>query len=282
MEGNAVQATVKKHSARKAPRVFKTVITTTYKENFAYRSQMAVSIIAQPVYFLVYYFIWQAVYSVHDTVSGFTLNQMLYYFAVSSLLGFLNWDSADGTLQRLIQTGKFITFQLRPVSNLYYAFFEKVGHRILAFWIELIPILGFYLLFGIAPIPVMPVWALISVMLSFILSFLINYTIGTIAFWLVRTDGVRRAVLVFKDICSGAMLPLTLFPPGLQKALFYMPFQFISYVPSRVFMGSYELAGMTMSIPQIVGIQAVMVLVTFLLNRIIWHFGIKRFTGVGA
>lgn len=267
---------------KKAPPVFKSVIHTTYKENFAYRSNMAVSLITQPVYFLVQYFIWQAVFQVHGNVSGYTLDSMLYYFAVSSLMGFLNWDNADGTLQRLVQTGKFITYQLRPISHLYYSFFEKVGHRILAFWIELIPILGFYLLFGIKPIPVMPFWAVISVILSFILSFLINYTIGTIAFWLVRTDGVRRAVLVFKDVCSGMFLPLTLFPAGIQKVLFYMPFQFISYVPARVFMGSYELAGITMSIPQIVGLQAIMVLVTFFLNRFIWYFGIKRFTGVGA
>jgi len=64
--------------------------------------------------------------------------------------------------------------------------------------------------------------------------------------------------------------------------LFFLPFQFISYVPARVFMGSYELAGITLSIPQIVGLQAIMVFVTFLLNRLVWYFGIRRFTGVGA
>ena len=53
-------------------------------------------------------------------------------------------------------------------------------------------------------------------------------------------------------------------------------------VPVRVFMGSYELAGISMPIPQIVGLQALMVVLTFFLNRIIWHFAIKRFTGVGA
>lgn len=280
--GNIVQAVHEKMVMKKAQPVFKAVVQATYKENFAFRSNMAVSLITQPVYFLVQYFIWQAVFTAHDTVSGFTLDSMLYYFAVSSLLGFLNWDSADGTLQRLVQTGKFITFQLRPVSHLYYAFFEKVGHRILAFWVELIPILGFYLLFGIKPVPAKPLWAIISVALSFILEFLINYTIGTIAFWLVKTDGVRRAVLVFKDVCSGIFLPLTLFPNDIQRLLFVLPFQFISYVPARVFMGSYELAGITMSIPQVVGLQAVMVAVTFLLNRLIWFFGIKRFTGVGA
>jgi ABC-2 type transport system permease protein len=277
-----VQAVHEKTVMKKAQPIFKAVVQATYKENFAFRSNMAVSLITQPVYFLVQYFIWQAVFTAHETVSGYTLDTMLYYFAVSSLLGFLNWDSADGTLQRLVQTGKFITFQLRPVSHLYYAFFEKVGHRILAFWVEMVPILGFYLLFGIKPIPAKPFWAIVSVALSFILGFLINYTIGTIAFWLVKTDGVRRAVLVFKDICSGIFLPLTLFPSDIQRVLFVLPFQFVSYVPARVFMGSYELAGITMSIPQVVGLQAVMVAVTFLLNRLIWFFGIKRFTGVGA
>ncbi len=277
-----MQAVHEEAALKKAQPVFKAVIQSTYKENFAFRHNMAVSLITQPIYFLVQYFIWVSVFNVHDTVSGFTLDTMLYYFAVSSLMGFLNWDSADGTLQRHIQTGKFITFQLRPVSYLYYAFFEKVGHRILAFWIELVPILGFYLLFGIKPIPAQPFWAVISIALSFILEYLINFMIGTIAFWLVKTEGIRRAVMVFKDVCSGIFLPLTLFPTAIQKVLFFLPFQFTSYVPARVFMGSYELAGITMSIPQVVGLQAIMVVATFLLNRLIWHFGIKRFTGVGA
>ncbi|UZQ85673.1 hypothetical protein ODU73_000029 [Thermoclostridium stercorarium] len=53
-------------------------------------------------------------------------------------------------------------------------------------------------------------------------------------------------------------------------------------MPVRVFIGKYELAGISMPIPHIVFIQAVMVIVMFLFNRILWYFGIKRFTGVGA
>ncbi len=267
---------------KKAKPVFRAVIQATYKETFAFRSNMAVSLIVQPIYFLVQYSIWRAVFEAHDTVSGFTFKTMLYYFAVTSLLGFLNWDDADGTLQRLVQSGKFITFQLRPIHHLYYAFFQKVGQRILAFWLEMVPIIGFYLLFGIKPIPARPLWAIISVALSFILVFLINYTIGSMAFWLVKTDGIRRAVLVFMDVCSGIFLPLSLFPSNIQKILFFLPFQFVSYVPARVFMGSYELAGITLSIPQIVGLQALMVLLIYLLNRLVWHFGIRRFTGVNV
>lgn len=267
---------------KKPPKVFKAVITATYKENFAYRSQMAVSLFTQPVYFLVNYFIWKAIFQTRDTVSGFTFDEMLLYFAVSSLVGFLNWDSSGNKLQRLIQTGEFVTFQLRPLSHIYFSFFQKVGQRILAVLIEILPLICFYILFGIRLVPAELLWAMISLALGFILSFLINYTIGTFAFWFVRTDGISRAVALFSNICSGAFLPLNLYPKSLQKFLFYLPFQFVSYVPVRVFIGHYELGEITMPIPQIVLLQAVMAAGMFLVNRIIWYFGIKRFTGVGA
>ena len=50
------------------PPIFKAVISATYKENLAYRSQMAISIFTQPIYFLVQYFIWQSVFKISDTV----------------------------------------------------------------------------------------------------------------------------------------------------------------------------------------------------------------------
>ena len=146
----------------------------------------------------------------------------------------------------------------------------------------MVPVIFFYILFGIDLIPAKPFWTVISFSISFVLSFLVSYTVGTIAFWLVKTDGVRRSILLFTQIFSGLFLPLNLFPKGFQKILFYLPFQFITYVPTRVYIGSYELAGITIPIPQIVFLQAIMVFIMFLVNRFIWSMGIKRFTGVGS
>jgi ABC-2 type transport system permease protein len=56
----------------------------------------------------------------------------------------------------------------------------------------------------------------------------------------------------------------------------------MTYVPLRVFLGSYELAGITLSIPQIVGLQALMVLLMFGVSEVIWRAGIRQFTGVGV
>ena len=119
-------------------------------------------------------------------------------------------------------------------------------------------------------------------LLGFVLVFFTNYCIGITAFWLTKTEGIRRAFLVARDLAAGTFIPLTFFPEIMQKALFFLPFQFITYVPTRVFIGDYELVGLTMSIPEIVGLQFVATLVMYGVSKILWRFGIKRFTGVGA
>jgi ABC-2 type transport system permease protein len=263
--------------------VLKATAFSTYKEWAAYRSQMAVTIFVGPVFFLTQMFIWRAVYATRTTLNGLTLEQMLTYYGIISVIGYLTYDSADWDLQWLIRTGSFLTFMLRPVSHCYYAFAQKIGHRLLALWVELLPIyLIFFFVFKIPLVPAEPGWALLSLTFSFVLVFLTNYCIGLSAFWLTKTEGIRRALLVLLDLCAGMLIPLTFFPTGMQKVLFYLPFQFISYVPTRVFIGHYELAGITLSIPQVVGLQLVAILVMFALYRLLWHLGIKRFTGVGA
>jgi len=46
-----------------------------------------------------------------------------------------------------------------------------------------------------------------SISLGFVLMFLINYCIGITGFWLTKTEGLRRAFLVLRDLCAGALVP---------------------------------------------------------------------------
>lgn len=244
---------------------------------------MAVSLFVGPVLFLVQVLIWQAVFSTRETVNGFTLEQMLTYYGIITVINYAIFDFADWNLQMLIRTGKFLTFMLRPVSHLWFALSQKAGHRVLGFWLELVPVgLLLYALFDVNLIPAYPIWAVLSVLLSFLMMFLVNYCIGITAFWLTNADGVRRMFQLLRDISSGVFLPLTFLPGMLQSVLFFLPFQFIVYVPTRVFIGSYELGGITLSIPQIVGIQAAAVVGMWCAAGLLFRLGVRRFTGVGA
>ncbi|HEX2947800.1 MAG TPA: ABC-2 family transporter protein [Clostridia bacterium] len=269
--------------ALKAASIMKAVAFATYKEWAAYRSHAMVSLFVGPVYFLVQIFIWKAVFSSRGSINGLSLDQMINYFGVAVLINYLIMDFADWNLQMLISTGKFLSYMLRPMSHIYFALSQKVGHRVLGFTIEFIPVyLILFFVFGVRIVPARPVFAVISIMLGFIMMFLVDYCVGITAFWLTRTSGVRRMFLLLRDICSGMFLPLTFFPDVLQKILFYLPFQFIAYVPVRVCVGSYELGGISLDIPRIVGIQAVAVLAMSVFTVVFFKLGTKRFTGVGA
>ncbi|MBN2509744.1 MAG: ABC-2 family transporter protein [Spirochaetales bacterium] len=264
-------------------RMLGAVAFVTYKEWAAYRSHMLLSLFVGPVFFLVQRFIWTAVYQGQDGIAGFSLSEMIRYYGVTTIIYYLTMDFADWNLQMHIRTGSFLTFMLRPLHHRFFAFSQKVGHRVLGFLVEFVPIwIIFAVVFDMVLLPVHAGWALLSLFLGFLMMFYLNYSVGIIAFWMVRTDGIRSLIAFFRDVLAGVFLPLTFFPSPVQKLLFFLPFQFTTYVPARVFLGSYELAGMKLEIPVIIAIQAAAVCIMWCIGQGLWLLGVKRYTGVGV
>lgn len=263
--------------------IIRAVAFATYKEWAAYRSHMAASLLVGPVYFLVQYFIWNAVYQGRETLNGFTLQQMLTYYGVTAVIHYLTFDFADWNLQMLVRTGRFVTFALRPMPHWLFALAQKIGHRTLALWLEFVPILLlFTFAFGVDLVPAAPGWAALSLALSFLTGFLINYCVGLTAFWLVRAEGVRRVLMLVKDVSAGMIVPLTFFPEWAQRLFFILPFQYVSYAPARVYIGEYELAGIRLDPPAVVGLQACAAAAVALLMLALYRAALRRFTGVGV
>ncbi|MCL2184728.1 MAG: ABC-2 family transporter protein [Treponema sp.] len=263
--------------------IIKAVAFVTFKEWGAYRTHSMVSIFVGPVYFIVQYFIWTAVYGSAETLNGMELTQMIRYFGATALIGYLTMDFADWNLDMLIRTGKFLTYTLRPLDHRLFAFSQKAGHRILGFIVEFIPcVLIFTLLFKIDMRPVFIGWTIASILLAYLMNFFVHYCLGMASFWIVQTGGLRSVYELIGNIFSGMFIPLVFFPKTIQVIQFFLPFQYTSYVPAMVFLGQYSLGDIQLSIPAIVGIQAIAVLVVFLVSELMYKAAMKQFTAVGA
>ncbi|BCL74736.1 ABC transporter permease [Jeongeupia sp. HS-3] len=255
----------------------------TYQEWAAYRSHMLLSLLVGPTFFLVQVVIWQALLGDGQSIAGYDRDALMRYYAAVLIVGILVFDFADWNLQMLIRSGKFLTFLLRPISHRAFAFSQKLGHRCLGFWMEALPIyLILWGVFSIRLVPARPLWFVLSLALGFVIMFLVNYCVGTLAFWLTRTNGLRRLIGFLRDLCAGVFLPLALFPDAVQQVLFYLPFQFITYVPIQVLLGDYRLGGYQLSIPAIVGCQALMALAMWGVSVLLWRAGLRRFTAAGV
>jgi len=263
--------------------VCKAVAFVTYKEWGAYRTHSMVSIFVGPVYFIVQYFIWTAVYGGGGTLNGIEYSQMIRYFGVTALIGYLTMDFADWNLSMLINTGKFLTFALRPLNHRFFAFSQKVGHRTLGFIVEFIPCtLIFVLLFKVDMRPANFFWTVLSVALAYLMNFLVNYCIGMASFWIVQSQGIRSVYALLGSVFSGMWIPLVFFPKPLQILQFFLPFQYTSYVPAMVFLENYSLGDIQLSIPAIVAVQAVAVLLAYIVSELLYKAAMKQFTAVGA
>ena len=255
------------------------VASVTYKEWAAYRTHSMVSIFVGPVYFIVQYFIWTAVYGTNSTLGGMELTQMIRYFGASALIGYLTMDFADWNLSMLVRTGKYLTFSMRPLNHCYFALSQKVGHRILGFLFEFLPCLViFVVLFRVDMRPAHPIWLVVSVGLAFLMTFYVHYCLGLASFWLVESAGLRGVVNTLSSFFSGALIPLVFFPQWLQVLQFFLPFQYMLYVPAMVFTGSYTLGDKTMPIAQIVAYQAIAVAVMWVVSELMYRRAMRRFT----
>jgi len=255
----------------------------TIKEYIVYRTHMLVSVFVGPVYFIVQYFIWTAVYGGGGTIKGIEYLQMIRYYGILTLIGYITWDSADWNLSMLIRTGKFLAFALRPVHHPFFALSQKIGHRLLGTLVEALPCaIIFTLLFKIDMRPANIPWTILSIILALLIFFYVSYIIGIASFWVVESQGIRAFYNLLSGVFSGSFIPLVFFPKPLQTIQFFLPFQYTSYVPAMVFIGKYTLGGVQLSIPAIVGIQALALLCLFLISELLYSSAMKRFTAVGA
>ncbi len=264
-------------------KILRQVIILSLKQWTAYRSNILTVFVIAPIGMLAQYFIWKAVTDSNGSINGMDFTQIFTYYAVTILLNLFLSDDTAGTLRGLIYRGDLNSYLLKPVSYFQYALAEKIGKKILSFFLEFIPLaLIFIFIFQINLIPHNIFWTAVSVSLSFIMIFLIQYCVGITAFWLTNNWGVNMAVNVLINFSSGLLIPLSLFPLSIQKLLFILPFQFMYYIPARVFLGNYELAEWRISLPHIILIQFAYVVMIWILTGFLWKRGIKKFMGVGT
>lgn len=261
------------------------VYKNAVKGAIEWRVIMVMSVLTGPLWFLINYFIWVAVFAAAGKaeISGFTLEQMITYIAVSKLVFYVTWDDNADRLAKRVRRGDLAKYILRPIFYYKTEFIEKLGHRSLAVFLEFIPItiiLGYALGWQILQTPNLGYFA-ITLLIASIIQFQINAILGMLAFWVVEPRGFIRIYQRVSNFLTGAALPLSIFPLWFQEISSFLPFQFVRFVPAVIFMGNYELGGLAFSPLQAVIFGFIQILVMYLLIKLIWHYSIKKYTGVG-
>jgi ABC-2 type transport system permease protein len=258
----------------------KGIIKARLKRIFVYRFEFLITLILAPAGLAIFYFLWSTVYSNNgvDVIKGFTFQQLMAYYIVSWIVGILACANTENEITYGVRTGTIVRDMLAPIEYLWFIFYENIGSRIFAAIIEFIPVFIIGLIFF--SLQLNPVYLLLfaaSIALVFMINFFISALVGMTAFWIVQNRGIAKLRSILVYFLSGSMIPLTFFPFWFQKVSFFLPFQYLTFVPVNIWLGKYSIAETF----QFLGIQLVWAAIFYALSMLVWRAAMKKVAAVG-
>ena len=253
---------------------------TSLKDAMAYKFDMMLTLVFAPVSIIISYFLWKTIFAYNPSslIGGFSFQEMITYYVITWIVGIITFTDIGDFISYDVKNGNIAKNLVLPMNYIIFCLVYSLGGRLLALFIEALPII--IVSFAILSIKIvlvnMPFFA-ISLFFALVLNFLITTLFALSAFWIIETRGVLKLKRVLVHFLSGAVLPITFFPLIYQKISFYLPFQYLEFVPINFWLGKYGL-GQSMIM---LGMQLAWIGIFYILCIIVWKRAITKATSVG-
>jgi ABC-2 type transport system permease protein len=201
-----------------------------------YRAHFIFTSIGNLFYIALIYYLWRSIYGVQTSMHGLSFNQAFVYLALASTIfnllpTFVEWDMGYSIID-----GNITSVLIKPLDCQLNLFAGKFGMLVFNFLFVVFPaVLTLILVFKVQiPLGMNLVFFVISVLLSFLLSFGIDFTAGLLAFYTQSIWGISTTKNVLVLLLSGVLVPLSFFPDGIRKWVELLPFQAIYHTPLKM------------------------------------------------
>lgn len=216
------------------------VMKTQIIKSMTYEFNVYGNILMQTIIMITSAFFWKALYKDQSYVNGVDSDSMLTYIIISSLLSVLLITNVERRIQASVEKGTVATDMMKPINPFGVYFAEDIGSMIALVFQNMLPILIIGCLLikvpKIADVHDIPLFIL-SVVLSYLINWLISALFGMIAFTAVNIDALIQVKKHLIRLLSGSIIPLWFFPPVVAKVLGAFPFVYIYQLPLSIYIG---------------------------------------------
>ena len=266
-------------------RVYISYFKLKFISGLQYRIAAWAGIATQFFFGFVYIMVYVAFYESGGNNLPMELPQVVTYLWLNqALLALVNQFTRDQELFKLVREGG-ISYELVRPKNLYFMwYFKIIGQRLANVTLRFFPLL---LVTSILPYPFhMGGPASILHFLSFIVSLGLGTLLVTalavfypiITIITMNEKGIVNLIITTADILSGIVVPIPFFPKFLQIISSFLPFQYISDLPFRLYVGNISLADGVFGMC----IQFIWIIIFIILGNILMEKNIKRVTVQGG
>jgi len=274
-------------------RVWWTMLAISLEERLAYRGDFMLGTAMRFLPIVTQIFLWTAVFAAtsRPDIAGYSRNDIVAYYLLTMVTrAFSSMPGLAGGISRSIRDGSIKKYLVQPVDYVAFLLAARVAHKLVYYAVALVPFAAVFWLcrgyFPPAPDAATIAAFLLALVLSFLLGFFMEATLGMLGFWVLETSSIVFAYMLVQYLLSGHMFPIDMLagvPTGIggvsvADVVRWLPFEFTAYFPAAVWLGKIQGPALVRGLV----IEAAWVVVMAVACRIAWWRGTRRYAAYGG
>ena len=274
-------------------RAWWTMLVICLEERLAYRGDFILGTAMRFLPIVTQVFLWTAVFAAttRSDIAGYSRTDIVAYYLLTMVTrAFSSMPGLAGGIARSVRDGSIKKYLVQPVDYVSFLLAARIAHKLVYYAVALIP---FGVVFVICrgyfpPVPDAATIAVftLSLVLSFLLGFFMEATLGMLGFWFLEVSSIIFAYMLVQYLLSGHMFPLDMLagvPTGLvgvsvADVVRWLPFEYTAYFPAAVWLGKIRGAELARSL----AIETAWVVVMAVACRVAWWRGTRRYSAFGG
>ena len=264
-----------------------TILRISIAERLAYRVDFALGTLMRFLPVVTQIFLWDAIFQGMKTgtgaIAGYNYHDLIAYYLLTMVgRAFSSMPGLASGIARDIRDGTIKKYLLQPVDMLSFVMMSRVAHKLVYYGVAVAPFaLVFWLCRGYFngwP----DAWTMLafiaSLLMSFLLGFFLEATLGMIGFWFLEVSSLLFIYMLLSFFLSGQMFPLDMMPSYWPAVLKIIPLQYLAYFPAAVFLQKVTGADLARGL----AVEALWVVFFYVSARILFHYGVRRYSAFGG
>jgi ABC-2 type transport system permease protein len=254
-------------------------------ERLAYRGDFILGTTMRFLPIVTQVFLWTAVFrgAGSGQMAGYSRNDVVAYYLLTMVArSFSSMPGLASGLARQIRDGEIKKYLVQPIDVMSFSLLGRMAHKAVYYVVAILPFAGVFWLCGdfFPPFPPAEVFAafVVSLLLSFLLGFFLEFAMGLVGFWFLEISSLLFVYMLFNFFFSGHMFPLEILPQPWRGLVEYLPLKYLAYFPPAIYLQKIPRDRLWLEIAG----EAAWVVVLAVLGRVLMRRGFHRYGGYGG
>jgi ABC-2 type transport system permease protein len=266
-----------------------TILRISLEERLVYRGDFALGTLMRFLPIVTQIFLWSAVFSAMQAsggsrqIVGYSYHDIIAYYLLTMISrAFSSMPGLATGIARDIRDGTVKKYLIQPIDMLGFLLLYRLAHKLVYYVVAAAPFaLVFYLCrgyFGGWPDGLTLLACAASLVMSFLLGFFLEATLGMVGFWFLEVNSLLFVYMLLNFFFSGHMFPIDMLPGVWGHIVKQIPLQYLAYFPAAVFLGKVTGSELWIGLCMQFG----WVVFFIIASRAAFHLGTRRYSGYGG